>query len=104
MSDRGMKKWNAYKSLPEHDPAVRGTMNERYKVPRPTISSEEAEIINEILVNYHGELLDVEYYRNEELFNFTDTIKKIDTYSRKITFSNGTRISLNELTGLKISK
>lgn len=104
MSDRGMKKWNAYKSLPEHDPAVRGTMNERYKVPRPVISSEEAEIINEILVNYHGELLDVEYYRNEELFNFTDTIKKIDTYSRKITFSNGTRVSLNELTGIKISK
>ena len=104
MSDRGMKKWNAYKSLPEHDPAIRGTMNERYKVPRPVISSEEAEIINEILVNYHGELLDVEYYRNEELFNFTDTIKKIDTYSRKITFSNGTRVSLNELTGIKISK
>ena len=104
MSDRGMKKWNAYKSLPEHDPAVRGTMNERYKVPRPVISNEEAEIINEILVNYHGELLDVEYYRNEELFNFTDTIKKIDTYSRKIAFSNGTRVSLNELTGIKIAK
>ena len=104
MSDRGMKKWNAYKSLPEHDPAVRGTMSERYKVPRPVISSEEAEIINEILVNYHGELLDVEYYRDEELHNLTDTIKKIDTYSRKITFTGGTKISLNELTGLKINK
>ena len=104
MSDRGMKKWNAYKSLPEHDPAIRGTMNERYKIPRPIISSEEAEIINEILVNYHGELLDVEYYRNEELHNLTDTIKKIDTYSRKITFTGGTKILLNELTGLKINK
>ena len=96
MSDRGMKKWNAYKSLPEHDPAIRGTMNERYKVPRPVISSEEAELINDILVNYHGELLDIEYYRNEELFNVTDTIKKIDAYS------SGLRISLNELTALKI--
>ena len=104
MSDRGIKKWNAYKSLPEHDPAIKGTMGERYKVPRPVISSEEAELINEILVNYHGELLDVEYYRNNELYNLTDTIKKIDTYSRKITFTGGTRISLNELTGLKINK
>ena len=104
MSDRGMKKWNAYKSLPEHDPAVRGTMNERYKVARPVISSEEAEVINEILVNYHGELLDIEYYRNEELYNVTDTIKKIDTYSRRLTLTNGTRISLNELTGLKVVK
>jgi len=104
MSDRGIKKWNAYKSLPEHDPAIRGTMDERYKVARPTISNEEAEIINEILVNYHGELLDIEYYRNSELYNVTDTIKKIDTYQRKITLTNGTRISLNELTGLKINK
>ena len=104
MSDRGMKKWNAYKSLPEHDPAIRGTMEERYKVPRPVISSEEAELINEILVNYNGELLDIEYYRNEELLNVTDTIKKIDTLSRKIQLSSGVRISLNELTGLKINK
>ena len=104
MSERGMKKWNAYKSLPEHDPAIRGTMNNRYKVPRPVISSEEAEIINEILTNYHGELLEVEYYRNEELHNLIDTIKKIDTYSRKIIFEGGTRISLNELTGVKIAK
>ena len=101
MSDRGMKKWNAYKSLPEHDPAIRGTMNERYKVARPVISNEEAELINNILVNYHGELLDIEYYRNEELFNVTDTIKKIDTYSRKLTLSNNLKISLYEITALK---
>ena len=99
-----MKKWNAYKSLPEHDPAIRGTMGERYKVPRPVISSEEAEIINEILVNYHGELLDFEYYRNNELYNVTDTIKKIDTYSRKLLLTGGLKISLNELTGVKINK
>ena len=99
-----MKKWNAYKSLPEHDPAIRGTMGERYKVPRPVISSEEAEIINEILVNYHGELLDFEYYRNNELYNVTDTIKKIDTYSRKLLLTGGLKISLKELTGLKNNK
>ena len=104
MSDRGMKKWNAYKSLPEHDPAIRGTMDERYKVPRPVISSEEAEMINDILVNYHGELLDIEYYRNNELYNVTDTIQKIDAYSRRITLTSGLKISLNELTGLKKNK
>ena len=104
MSDRGMKKWNAYKSLPEHDPAIRGTMDERYKVPRPTISSEEAEIINEILTNYHGELVEIEYYRNNELYNVTETIKKIDPYARKLLLNNGQRIALNELTGLKLVK
>ena len=104
MSDRGIKKWNAYKSLPEHDPAVRGAIGERYKVPKPVISSEEAELINEILMNYHGELLDIEYYRDGELKQITDTIKKIDAYSRKIVLESGLKISLTELTGLKIHK
>ncbi len=102
MSDRGIKKWNAYKSLPEHDPAIRGTMGERYKVEKPTISSEEAEIINEILVNYHGETVEIEFYRDRELQSVTDTIKKIDTFSRKLILNKGLRISLNEVTGLKI--
>lgn len=101
MSDRGMKKWNAYKSLPEHDPAIRGAMEERYKVPRPVISSEEAEIINDILVNYHGEEVIAEYYHNGEIYKYQGTLKKIDPYNRKIITSDNQKIPLHELVGLK---
>ena len=101
MSDRGMKKWNAYKSLPEHDPAIRGAMDERYKVPRPTISSEEAELINEILVTYHGEEVSLEYYHNGEINKYTGTLKKIDEFNRKIITSDNQKIPLHELVGLK---
>ena len=95
MSDRGMKKWNAYKSLPEHDPAVRS------KVEKPKISSEEAEAINEILVNYEGEEVEISYYRKGEIIKISTTIKKIDPYNRVLLLNNGDKIYLKELVGLK---
>ena len=104
MSDRGMKKWNAYKSLPEHDPAIRREMHERFKVPRPSISEEEAEIINEILTNYHGENVHITYYRHEELYELDTVIKKIEPYSRYLLTTDNHKISLHELVGLKRNK
>ena len=101
MSDRGMKKWNAYKSLPEHDPAVRTSINKLSKVEKPKISSEEAEAINEILVNYEGEEVEISYYRKGEIIKISTTIKKIDPYNRVLLLNNGDKIYLKELVGLK---
>ena len=75
MSDRGMKKWNAYKSLPEHDPYIRSLQEEKYKVDRPVVSEEEAEMINRVLVHYQGQLLTIGYYRNREINYIRDRIK-----------------------------
>lgn len=104
MSDRGMKKWNAYKSLPEHTPAVRGAINNHYKVPRPTISNEEAELINEILVEYHGEEVVITYYRNNELFEIETVIVKIDKEMRRLILPEKDKILFSEIVGLKHSR
>ena len=59
MSDRGIKKWAPYKSLPEQDFTLKGHKEKEEKIEKPTISSEFAEEINNILVNYHGETLTI---------------------------------------------
>ena len=100
MSDRAMKKWNAYKSLPEHGDSLEGEFKERFKVEKPVISSEEAELINEILVNYHGEELHLTYYRKGELFEVNVTLKKIDPYNKKIVTMEGDKYLFSEIVGL----
>lgn len=102
MSDRGMKKWNAYKSLPEHDVALNDNSINKKKIEKPLISSEEADIINEILVNYHDELLIITYYRNGFLYEIEDKIKKIDPYERRLITHNNGRILFKELIKIKI--
>jgi hypothetical protein len=43
MSERGMKKWAPYKSLPEQEKYLRKLKEDQEKVSRPVMSSDEAE-------------------------------------------------------------
>ena len=84
MSERGMKKWAPYKSLNEQEDYLKKLHNKQEKVERPRISSDEAENINEILVNYHGEELLIEYWRNEKINTVSSILSKIDPLNKKI--------------------
>ena len=101
MSDRGMKKWNAYKSLPEHDVALNGEYHNREKKEKPLISNEEAEMINDILVNYQGEELVITYWRDGEIKEEIVTLKKIDPYNKKIITIEGDKYYFKEIVGLR---
>ena len=102
MSDRGIKKWAPYKSLVEHTDTLDRARHNRDKVEKPIISSEEAEDINNILVNYHGEELTIEYYRNERIIKEDIIIKRIDTYEKKLVLLTGKTIKLSEIVSLTI--
>ena len=102
MSDRGMKKWLAYRSLVEQTPSIENNYAEREKVEKPLISQDEAENINNILTNYQGEALIVLFYRNAKVCEEEIVIKKIDSYERKLVTSSRRVIRFNEIVNLKI--
>lgn len=94
-----MKKWAPYKSLPEQDPHLINMRKNKKKIDKPTISNEEAERINEILIDYHGQKLKVTYFKNGELFDLETTIKKIDIYNQKLILED-ISIMFNQLINL----
>ena len=100
MSDRGMKKWAPYKSLIEQDVYLNKMKKEKEKISKPIISSEEAENINEILTNYHGEELEVSYFRNSEIFTEKIIIKTIDVVNKKLILLNRRVIYFKEIVSL----
>ena len=101
MSDRGMKKWAPYKSLKEQWSTLDDVHQEEQKIEKPTISNEEAEEINEILVNYHGQELIISYFRNGNILKEKSAIKKIDTFEKKLYLINRKVIKFNELISLE---
>ena len=100
MSERGMKKWAPYKSLNEQEQYLNKLHKDNEKVEKPVISSDEAEEINEILVNYQGEELLITFYRNEKIQSITSIIKKIDVENKKIVLPDRKTILFTELIGL----
>ena len=101
MSERGMKKWAPYKSLNEQDKYLEKVSNNNKKISKPQISSDEAEEINEILVNYQGEELLITYFRNDQINKISATIKKIDPLNKKIVLLERKTINFNEIIKLE---
>lgn len=101
MSDRGMKKWAPYKTLQEQWTTLDNLHESEEKIEKPKISSEVAEEINDILVNYHGQELEVFYYKNGRILKEKSTMKKIDAFNRKLILDNSKTIYLKDLVGLR---
>jgi hypothetical protein len=101
MSERGMKKWAPYKSLPEQEKYLRKLKEDQEKVSRPVMSSDEAEEINEILVNYTGEEILITYWRNEKINTISSVFKKIDVDNKKIVLPDRKTIYFHELIKLE---
>ena len=101
MSDRGMKKWAPYKSLQEQWEVLDNLHEKEERIERPTISNEVAEEINDKLVNYDGQEYEFYYYKSGRILKEKSTIKKIDAMERKIYLTNGVKILLKDLVGLK---
>ena len=101
MSERGMKKWAPYKSLNEQENYLNKLHTNNEKVEKPKISSDAAEEINEILVNYHGEELLITFFRNDKIQSINSVIKKIDPENKKIVLPDRKTIYFVELVGLE---
>ena len=101
MSERGMKKWAPYKSLIEQEKYLKKAHQDNEKVVRPQISSDEAEIINNILVNYRGEELLITYWRSEKINTVSTILVKIDPENKKIVLPNRRTIYFHELINLE---
>lgn len=101
MSERGMKKWAPYKSLIEQEKYLKKASQNNEKQVRPQISSDAAEEINEILVNYHGEEVEISYWRNEKINTISTILSKIDGVNKKIVLSERRTIYFKELISIK---
>ena len=101
MSDRGMKKWAPYKTLEDQWSTLDKLYKSEEKVEKPLISNEVAEEINDKLVNYQGQEYEFYYYKNGRILKEKSTIKKIDAFNRNLLLTNGIKISLRDLIGIK---
>lgn len=101
MSERGMKKWTPYKSLNEQEDYLKKIRQKNQKIFKPKISSDEAEIINEILINYHGQELTITYWRDEKINTLVATIVKVDALNKKIILNEKRTILFSEIIKIK---
>lgn len=100
MKDRGMMKWAPYKSLNEQEDFLIQMKKKKEKIPKPVISSEEAENINQILSHYHQQEVTCLYYEGGSIVQKEGVIEKIDVTNHYIIIDE-IRISFSSIYRLK---
>ncbi|MBP5092082.1 MAG: YolD-like family protein [Bacilli bacterium] len=86
--DRGMMKWAPYQSLVEQASTLAFMRKKKNRVPKPSISSDQAAEINEILANYSGENVSATYWRDGVLYEAKGVISKIDAMFQFLLLSD----------------
>ena len=87
MSDRGMKKWAPFSSLPEQ--SLYTTKVKNITVNEPIICDDLIYEIEYVLNHYNGELINVIYF-DKDIKEIQGRIKKIDTFNNTILIENKT--------------
>lgn len=99
--DRGMMKWMPYKSLTEQSVALANMLYEKRKTPKPRISVDRAEEINEILCHYGQENVRAKYWEDGYLHTIDCIISKIDQINRVLCVDDK-RIPFSSLIDLTV--
>ena len=87
MSERGMKKWAPFSSLPEQSLYTKKVKN--ITVNEPVICDDLIYEIEYVLNHYNGELINVIYF-DKDIKEIQGRIKKIDTFNNTILIENKT--------------
>lgn len=107
MHDRAAQ-FSPFAALTGHDAALEETA--RLTDTRIELDECEKEILNEklMMISDGTQVVTVTWFKPDErkfggaYVNVTDTVKKIDVYSREIIMSNGERIPVDEIYDIKI--
>ncbi|MCR4562603.1 MAG: YolD-like family protein [Bacilli bacterium] len=82
--DRGMKKWLPYKSLDEQGDFMARMEYEMNKIEKPSISYDEEKEINDALVNYHDQVVEIRYFDDGYIHKECGVIDKINIFYKNI--------------------
>ncbi len=98
--DRGMKKWAPYASLIEQKDYLYRMRKNRDRISKPLLSSEQAQEINDLLLNHHGDLFVFRYFHDGYIYEVEQKILSVDCVARMV-FGSELALPLKAIVGLK---
>jgi hypothetical protein len=101
MSDRGMKKWAPYASLIEQKGTIRRMKQSRNQSPKPLLSSDRAQELNETILMSLGQSIIVQWYEDGQVNECTTVVTKLDL-DQKIMKTTHRTIVLSSIINIRL--
>lgn len=95
-SQRGMKKWQPFNALEHYDDYINSTICYKEKIEKPILSEDQIEEINNSLILYNHDEVNITHYKQGEILQTKGIITKIDIPNQILTI-NKNKIYLKNL-------
>lgn len=95
-----MKKWAPYASLIEQKDYLYRMRQNRERVSKPLLSSEQAQEINDLLLNHRGDLLMFRYFQDGYIYEVQQKILSLDC-AHRIVYGSELELPLKAIIGLR---
>lgn len=99
-NERGMVKYAPYQSLVEQGTYLRRMRAEKQRVEKKILFPDEAEEINEILMEYQGGDIELSWWKNGKIYTYCGKILKIDPQNKTLHLADGI-VELSSLQSLR---
>lgn len=103
-SERGMKKWMAFRSITDQYEGIRRILYDQKKIPRPILDEDKVDDINRCLVEAYNRKLNVtiSYYDDGFIETCSGILKHISTVYRRIELTNQRKIPYTDIVDVEI--
>ena len=99
MINRDIIKWQPYDSLVSSQKMINSIVNEKAKINKPILSSDQLNQLNDLIIEYFYEQINIiiKYYKNNNIYKTAGIIIDLNQSNKTITLNTNVKLHISQI-------
>lgn len=99
MINRDIIKWQPFDSLVSSQKMINSIVNEKAKINKPILSSDQLNQLNDLIIEYFYEQINIiiKYYKNNNIYKTAGTIIDLNQSNKTITLNTNVKLHISQI-------
>lgn len=99
MINRDIIKWQPFDSLVSSQKMINSIVNEKAKINKPILSSDQLNQLNDLIIEYFYEQINIiiKYYKNNNIYKTTGIIIDLNQSNKTITLNTNVKLHISQI-------
>lgn len=99
MINRDIIKWQPFDSLVSAQKMINSIVNEKAKINKPILSSDQLNQLNDLIIEYFYEQINIiiKYYKNNNIYKTAGIIIDLNQSNKTITLNTNVKLHISQI-------
>ncbi len=99
MINRDIIKWQPFDSLVSSQKMINSIVNEKAKINKPILSSDQLNQLNDLIIEYFYEQINIiiKYYKNNNIYKTVGIIIDLNQSNKTITLNTNVKLHISQI-------